>query len=202
MLCICPCFLKKESITLPFILNLSKPRVFWLGLDQMSHLTKDGNWTLKVVIKYYQMKTRMAGNYTADPRAGSSGVGYWENFRVANETEHFKLTIGRRIKADNMGDRDPWNYKGTHNGSNFSTKDRNNDPSGFNCAVTSNSGWWYNECYYVNLNIDGRTLRQKTKMNWYGGFSEYVAASESSMWIKQAPLTKPNPSLSPAPNTS
>ena len=83
-----------------------------------------------------------------------------------------------------MGERDPWNYKGVHNGSSFSTKDRKNDPNDENCAESYNSGWWYDGCYYVNLNIDGKTLRQKKKINWYEGIGK-LHLSKSSMWIKQ-----------------
>ena len=148
----------------------------------MSNLTKDGYWTLKVVVKYYQImiKEKGAPTYIADPRAGFSGVGYWENFRVADETESFKLTIGRQIRADNMDERDPL----TQDGRSFSTKDRDNDQSRSNCADDYNSGWWYDNCFKVCLNCEGKTIRQRKVPNWYDG-KNILLLSESAMWIKR-----------------
>lgn len=40
-----------------------------------------------------------------------------------------------------------------HNTQSFSTKDQKNDrDKNRNCAERYKSGWWYNSCYYVNLN--------------------------------------------------
>ena len=76
---------------------------FWLGLDQIHDYTKTGNWTLKVEIKYGTPSTA---------RAGTWGVGEWENFNVANEADKYRLNIGSRTESYNMGSRDPFNYDG------------------------------------------------------------------------------------------
>ena len=34
----------------------------------------------------------------------------------------------------------------------FSTYDRDNDPDDSHCAKSYQGGWWYSECYSVNLN--------------------------------------------------
>ena len=34
----------------------------------------------------------------------------------------------------------------------FTTLDADHDHNSGNCAVSRNGGWWYNSCYYANLN--------------------------------------------------
>lgn len=51
-----------------------------------------------------------------------------------------------------------------HNGSKFSSKDRDNDSRGsYHCASVHQGPWWYHSgCYHANLNISFG------KMYWYG----------------------------------
>ena len=46
---------------------------------------------------------------------------------------------------------------GIHNEMMFSTKDADNDNGDRHCAVLYKGAWWYEDCYYSNLN--GQYLR-------------------------------------------
>lgn len=39
-----------------------------------------------------------------------------------------------------------------YNGMKFLIKDCDNDKVGVNCVVVNGNGWWFNVCYYFNLN--------------------------------------------------
>ena len=72
----------------------------------------------------------------------------YDDFQVGNETENYKL-----IKLGSyVGDAgDSFSY---YVGSNFSTKDRDNDDNfKINCAEYFTAPWWYNKCYYRSVKL-------------------------------------------------
>ena len=104
---------------------------FWLGLAQMHRLTASTARTeLRVDLEDFSSNTRYA-QYT--------------DFGIGNASSNYTLTVA--------------GYSGTagdsldyHNNQPFTTRDRNNDPSGTNCAQLHRGAWWYNVCYISNLN--------------------------------------------------
>ena len=72
-----------------------------------------------------------------------------------------------------------------HNGQLFSTKERDNDKWGKNCAEAYKGGWWYNSCYGVNINA--LYLGNKsghTSMNWHA-WKSYQSMKRASMMIRR-----------------
>ncbi|XP_033126143.1 ficolin-1-like [Anneissia japonica] len=75
----------------------------------------------------------------------------YDSFRIENEFEKYRLRLGNYISLQsNIRDslRNQDNCQ-------FSTKDKDNDNGNGDCAKMYPSGWWFNACFYVNLNGNG-----------------------------------------------
>ena len=124
---------------------------FWLGLNKIHRLTNrhDINTTLRVDLEDFDNTKRYA-KYTT--------------FHVLDSSTKYQLNVG-----EYSGDaEDSISYQ---DGSNFSTKDQDNDGhEAQHCATSYKGGWWYSHCHASNLN--GRYLSaQHTSyadgVNWY-----------------------------------
>ena len=107
---------------------------FWYGLAAIHSLTQRGQWEMRVD---YQKNDKTWSYY------------HYNQFSVGSACEEYPLTVGGFTGVDT----DWFNQQRYgHNGTKFSTPDNDNDNDGSNCASRYNSGWWYNACYYINLN--------------------------------------------------
>ena len=102
---------------------------FWLGNEKIHQLTEIPS-QLRV-----EINTTSSGNKYAK----------YDNFTVTNEASNYTLFVGFYSGDAN----DHLTY---HNSMAFTTKDRDNDKSGGNCAKSHKGAWWYNSCYNSNLN--------------------------------------------------
>lgn len=66
-----------------------------------------------------------------------------------------------------------------HNGRPFTTKDRDNDAYGYNCASSYSGAWWYNACYHSELN------RQFGSLYWYNFPGGYYYIRKTEMKIRR-----------------
>ena len=112
---------------------------FWYGLKAMNCLTQTGQWELRVDFEFSN-KTRSYLHYNL--------------FRVGSDSEEYPLTIGGFTGETST---DPFSTLQYLNGMKFSTYDNDNDRWKGNCAMkvgnaTGNGGWWYSNCWYINLN--------------------------------------------------
>ena len=72
-----------------------------------------------------------------------------------------------------------------HRGHAFSTKDRDNDSNGGNCAMAYKGGWWYNSCH--NSNLNGLYLNGKSDpkgMDWSSWKGKHYSVKRSEMKIR------------------
>ena len=100
---------------------------FWLGLDKISRLTKSPQ-ELRVDLSDFYGKSRYA---------------QYETFQVGNEESGYVLKVGSYF--GDAGD----SLIPMHNEQPFSTIDSGPMQE---CAVRHKGAWWYNNCYYSNLN--------------------------------------------------
>ncbi|XP_019542224.2 fibrinogen-like protein A [Aedes albopictus] len=137
---------------------------FWIGLDKLHHLTKDGNHQLLVELKDYN---------------GSYKFARYEVFEIGSESEKYTL---KKLGS----------YSGTagdslkhHISIQFSTEDNATDNVASKCAQTFKSGWWYTDCHFCNLNSFSNKIDEKIGMKWYYFKAKYEALAYSRMMIRK-----------------
>ena len=121
---------------------------FWFGLNAMNCLTSKGNWELLIDFTFAN---------------GTKSFMHYNHFRVGPATDNYRLSISG---FTGITPTDPFTTYPL-NGQQFSTYDRDNDQRFNNCAFnghgsTAPDGWWYNNCFHINLNYN------------YGGPSGFI----------------------------
>ena len=125
------CLSKSSGVTSSHIFT-----EFWLGLKTMANLTSSGTWELLVELEDFQNKSYIA---------------MYHKFRV-EPSPLYRLSIsGYDTDASSLTDSLNGGNE-QHNGQAFSTRDRDNDKWGSNCAERYLGAWWYGSCHNSNLN--------------------------------------------------
>merc|ERR1712142_1050109 len=113
---------------------------FWLGLEKLHQMTSSGKWKLKIRVKWDKDYVLSGKGWErvlrADSRAGRFGESEWEDFRVGSEATNYQLGIGNQLSKNNW-EGDPF-HSHDLNGMQFSTRDRDNDRSSYDCASWGN----------------------------------------------------------------
>ncbi|XP_031563108.1 ryncolin-2-like [Actinia tenebrosa] len=139
---------------------------FWLGNDYIYRLTARTPWSLRVDLQDW-------GGVHKHAKYGS--------FSISAESDKYRLKVSSY--SGTAGD----SFAQRHNNLYFSTKDRDNDPTGSgNCAVTSHGAWWYDTCYSSNLNgyYFQSPKNNYTAMAWDSFHSE-ISLKSSEMKIRR-----------------
>ncbi|XP_022607627.1 fibrinogen-like protein 1 [Seriola dumerili] len=114
---------------------------FWIGNDNMHHITAQGNYSLRINLEDFD---------------GNQRYVEYKNFKVADEKDHYRLTFGAYVGT--AGDALSGGYQvgvsewASHQGMKFSTYDQDNDNYQGNCAQEDKGGWWFNKCHSAHLN--------------------------------------------------
>ena len=111
----------------------------WYGLRALHCLTQQGRWELRIDFTFTnETKSFM----------------HYNHFKVGPATDNYRLSISG---FTGITPTDPFTTYNI-NRQPFSTYDRANDPDKV-CAVGGHGsrapgGWWYNSCFYINLNYN------------------------------------------------
>ena len=136
---------------------------FWLGLDKIHRLTASRPSELRVEV----------GDWS-----GGWNYAKYGSFVVGDEQSLYQLSVG--------------SYSGTagdslarHNNMKFSTKDRDNDQTSANCAVSFTGAWWYNSCYHSNLNRQYLGNKKSNKgVNWRSYKNNWLSLKFAEMELR------------------
>ncbi|KAJ8023888.1 Tenascin-R [Holothuria leucospilota] len=113
----------------------------WLGNDKLFYLTNQKRYTIRIDVVN---------------RDNSPYYAIFDFFRINNETDNYRLSqVGSYSgTADERGSsHSSAGYTlSYHLNYQFSTHERDHDAYSGNCAVSYHGAWWYNNCYYSNLN--------------------------------------------------
>jgi len=111
---------------------------YWLGLEAIAALTAGKDQELRIELEDW---------------AGEKRFAQYDNFYISGASDFYRLSVGG-FSGGNAGDSliNPNVMTGVHNGMRFSTPDKDNDNWPDNCASFYSSGWWFNACYWANLN--------------------------------------------------
>ena len=150
----------------------------WLGLERLHRITQNAfrcnRSELHISLRAFSGQTYMAE------------YGY---FKVLGENQNYKVfTAGFKGTAGDSFRKDEGN-RWTSNGMEFSTCDKDNDKDeNGNCATRFCGGWWYNRCYYANLNgiYDG----DSNTTDWLGVLWSPAEGRNSFEWSEMAVYTQ------------
>lgn len=107
----------------------------------------------------------------------------YKQFQLANENLQYLVHIGKYSGTANDG------FK-PHSQLKFSTFDSDNDRHSENCASIYKSGWWFEGCFYTNLNgvfrYGGKVLSRASGIHWsnvgsFGNHDESLLLVEIKM---------------------
>jgi len=150
---------------------------FWLGLENVHQLTASGVFDLRIVMQSFD---------------GTEKFAQYRNFKISDSSDNYRLTFDKNSYVGDAGDALYY-----HRNMQFSTFDRDNDLSTYNCITDkkrgSGGGNWMNSCYRQILNgryghpgiIPGHSGNHKMVMGWQP-FDNYLPLKSTKMMFRRS----------------
>ncbi|EPQ13030.1 Angiopoietin-4 [Myotis brandtii] len=122
----------------------------WLGNELVHHLTSRAAYSLRVELQDWE---------------GNEAYAQYERFQLGSEGQLYRLSLSGY--SGSAGPQSSLALEGT----NFSTRDADNDNCLCKCAQMLSGGWWFDACGLSNLNgiyyPAGRHLRKLNGIRWH-----------------------------------
>ncbi|XP_076830430.1 angiopoietin-2a [Brachyhypopomus gauderio] len=122
----------------------------WLGNEYISKLTSEQQYVLRIELSDWE---------------GNSGFSQYDQFSLSNEQQNYRIHLkgysGTAGKISSLA----------QPGSDFSTKDADNDKCVCKCSQLTSGGWWFDACGPSNLN--GIYYQQGQNTNRFNGIKWY-----------------------------
>ncbi|XP_023579050.1 tenascin isoform X2 [Octodon degus] len=117
---------------------------FWLGLDNLSKITAQGQYELRVDLQDH----------------GETAYAVYDKFHVGDAKTRYRLKV--EGYSGTAGDSMAY-----HNGRSFSTYDKDTDSAITNCALSYKGAFWYKNCHRVNLMGRYGDNNHSQGVNWF-----------------------------------
>ncbi|KAM5299132.1 tenascin isoform 4-T4 [Ctenodactylus gundi] len=117
---------------------------FWLGLDNLSKITAQGQYELRVDLRDH----------------GDAAYAVYDKFSVGDAKTRYRLKV--EGYSGTAGDSMAY-----HNGRSFSTYDKDTDSAITNCALSYKGAFWYKNCHRVNLMGRYGDNNHSQGVNWF-----------------------------------
>ncbi|KAI3363139.1 hypothetical protein L3Q82_011792 [Scortum barcoo] len=142
---------------------------FWLGNEFVSRLTVQQSYKLRIQLSDWE---------------GNSGFSQYDQFSLDNEAQNYRIHLkgysGTAGKISSIG----------QPGSDFSTKDADNDKCVCKCSQLTTGGWWFDACGPSNLNgmyyQQGQNSNRFNGIKWYYWKGSGYSLKSTTMMIRPA----------------
>ncbi|XP_069570106.1 angiopoietin-2a [Brachyistius frenatus] len=142
---------------------------FWLGNEFVSRLTHQQSYKLRIQLSDWE---------------GNSGFSKYDEFSLGSEAQNYKIHLkgysGTAGKISSIG----------QPGSDFSTKDADNDKCVCKCSQLTTGGWWFDACGPSNLNgiyyQEGQNSNRFNGIKWYYWKGSGYSLKSTTMMIRPA----------------
>ncbi|KAK3771563.1 hypothetical protein RRG08_002037 [Elysia crispata] len=104
--------------------------------------TDGGGWI--VFLSVYELRVDFKNRTQGDQFA------QYKTFKIMDESNNYRLLLGQHVAGTT--NEDSTSGLANHNNQDFTTVDRENEGTPFNCAETNQGSWWYSNCGLANFN--------------------------------------------------